>query len=70
MLTSFHINGHSITPPQTQKLEQFHLGTGHYLAGGLGYYFWGEGHNFFQAFKGRVTIFSSLQGEGHIFFNG
>ena len=25
ILTSFHINGHSITHPQTQKLDQFRL---------------------------------------------
>ena len=36
-----------------------------------GYYFWGEGHNFFQAFKGRVKIFFKPSGGGsYFFFNG
>ena len=32
------------------------LGTGHYLAGGEGYYVWGEGHNFFSLTLGRAIF--------------
>ena len=45
------------------------LGTCHYLAGGEGHYFGGEGHNFFPPCLGKGhNFFQGFLGEGHNFF--
>ena len=51
-------------------IRETELGTGHYLAGGWATIFGGRVIIFFKPSRGGSQFFSSLQGEGHIFFNG